>query len=100
MSVSRPGLMICDDVQHPYYVLVRKSVSLPPASLVSVLQDVRYIITPVVPKAQYGPFSKLISILLSGGREGGRATRLTTFIWLEPPVYDLRLGRSYHHRHH
>ena len=64
--------MICDDVQHPYYLLVRKSVSLPPASVVNVLQDVRCI-SLVLPKAQYGPFSKLISLLLSVGWQGRRA---------------------------
>ena len=35
--------MICDDVQHPYYV-VRKSVFLRPHLTMYILQDVRWII--------------------------------------------------------
>ena len=77
MSAS-PGLMICDDVQHPYYVLVRKSVFLRPHLLMYYRM---FAGSSFVPKAQYGPFSKLISILLAGGREGGRAIGLTTFSW-------------------
>ena len=43
-----------------------------------------------VPKAQYGPFSKLISILLAVGREGVRPVVGTSSLW----------SWSHHHHHH
>ena len=72
MSVSRPGLMICDDEELPYYVLVRvrMSVSLCPHLLMYYRM---FAVSSFVPKAQYGPFSKLIYPF--SRREGGLVVR-------------------------
>ena len=62
--------MICDDVELPYYVVVRvsMSVSLCP-HLLMYYRDRVFAVSSVLPKAQYGPFSKLIYPF--SRREGG-----------------------------